>query len=74
LREVAGELHRHVEEGGDIDEQKERRPEHVHYGFHYDLRVKIGERRVYFETVLKVVKNPDDPDDPTIIVVNVHDV
>src|SRR6266516_863475 len=57
LREVARSLQLHVEAGGEIDEQPERRPEYAHYEFHYDLRVKIGERRVYFETVLKVLKD-----------------
>src|SRR5438552_18553005 len=74
LREVARELHLHVEAGGEIDEQPERRPEYAHYQFHYDLRATIGERRVSRETVLNVLKDPDDPDDPSILVVNVHDV
>ena len=74
-REVARLLHEYVESGGDdvIDEQKERRPEYAHYEFHYDLRVKIGDRRVYFETLLFCDK-PDNPDDPYIVVVNIHDV
>ena len=74
LRQIAGELHQYVEMGGKIDEQKEERPEYTSFEFHYDLRLQIGDRHVYFETVLKVFKNPDDPDDPIILVVNVHDV
>ena len=74
LRDAARELFQYVEGGGEIDEQVERRPEYAHYEFHYDLRVKIGDRHVYFETVLNVLKDPDDPDDPTILVVNAHDV
>lgn len=70
LLEVARELFRHVEDGGEIDEQKEQRPEYKHHEFHYDLRVKISGRQVYFETVLKVPKNHD----PMIQVVSVHDV
>jgi hypothetical protein len=73
-REVAHELYRHVEAGGEIDEQEERRPEYIAHEFHYDLRVNIGGRRVYFETVLIVDRDADDPDDPTILVVSVHDV
>lgn len=73
LRQVACELHQHVEEGGEIDEQVERRPEYAHCEFHYDLRVRIGDRRVYFETVLSC-EDADDPDDPLIVVVSVHDV
>jgi hypothetical protein len=46
LQEIVWELYRHVEDGGEIDEQKERRPEYAHHEFHYDLRVKIGDRRI----------------------------
>ncbi len=73
LREIARELYLYVEAGGKIDEQKERRPEFVSYEFHYDLRVKIGGRYVYFETVL-LCEDADDPDDPEIEIVSVHDV
>jgi hypothetical protein len=73
LKEVARELCQHVESGGEIDEQPERRPEYAANEFHFDLRVKIGGRRIYFETVL-FCEDADDPDDPFIEVVNVHDV
>ena len=73
LLEIARELHEYVESGGQIDEQKERRPEYVSYEFHFDLRVKIGGRNVYFETTL-FCDDADDPDDPTIEIVSVHDV
>ena len=73
LRQIARELYEYVEGGGAIDEQPERRPDYAEYEFHYDLRVKIGGRRIYFETVL-LCEDPDDPDDPVIEVVNVHDV
>jgi hypothetical protein len=73
-RDIRAELFRYVEAGGEIDEQAETRPEFVHYEFHFDLRVEIGGRRLYFETVLEIRKDPDDPDDPMIVVVNVHDV
>jgi hypothetical protein len=73
LREIARELHRHVQEGGAIDEQQERRPEWDDHEFHFDLRVWIGERHLYFETLL-YCEDHDDPDDPVIEVVNVHDV
>jgi hypothetical protein len=72
-QDIAGELHRHVENGGEIDEQVERRAEYVQYEFHYDLRVRFGARYLYFETVLKC-RNSDDPDSPMIVVVSVHDV
>jgi hypothetical protein len=73
LREIRRELHDYVDQGGAIDEQRERRPEYVDYEFHYDLRVKIGARRVYFETVL-MCDDADDPNDPKILVVSLHDV
>lgn len=73
LREIARELHEYVEAGGEIDEQTEHRPEYLSYEFHFDLRVKIGDRRVYFETVL-LCEDAEDPDDPQIEVVSVHDV
>ncbi len=71
LLEIAHELHKHVEAGGTIDEQPERRPEYVSYEFHFDLRVQIGGRLVYFETIL-LCEDADDPDDPVIQVVSVH--
>jgi hypothetical protein len=40
-------LHEFVEGGGKIDEQVERRPEYTHWQFHYDLRLQIGNRRLY---------------------------
>jgi hypothetical protein len=73
LRAIRGALHDYVEHGGVIDEQVEQRPEYTHYEFHYDLRVTIGDRRIYFETIL-TCEDAGDPDDPAIIVVNVHDV
>lgn len=71
LLEIAHELHRYVEAGGKVDEQKERRPDYVSYEYHFDLRVEIGGRLVYFETIL-LAEDPDDPDDPVIQIVSVH--
>jgi hypothetical protein len=73
-REIARLLYRHVaKQGGVIDEQVEARELWKDlYPFHYDLRVTIEGRRVYFETCLEY-KDPDDPDDPVIRVVNAHD-
>ena len=73
LREIRRELHDYVDQGGPIDEQVETRPEYVHFEFHYDLRVTIGGRRVYFETVLDC-EDAGHPDGSTITVVSVHDV
>ena len=72
-RQIARLLHEYVEAGGVIDEVNEtRNPWRNFYAFHHDLRVTIGGRLVYFETRLDY-KNPNDPDDPTIRVVNAHD-
>jgi hypothetical protein len=73
LRDIRRLLHDFVDQGGEIDEQVERRPEYTHYEFHYDLRVPIGGRRIFFETVL-MCDAAAHPDDPQIIVVSVHDV
>jgi len=56
--EIRHFLHKFVESGGEIDEQVERRPEYTHWRFHYDLRLQIGIRRLYFETVL-TCKDPE---------------
>ena len=74
VHQIAGELYHYVEKGGEIDEQKELRPEFKHFEYHYDLRVRIGTRKIYFESILKIQKDPNDPDDPSIIVVSAHDV
>jgi hypothetical protein len=58
---------------GSIDEQVEKRPEYVSFGFHYDLRLKIDDRLIYVETVL-FCDDADNPDDPRILIVSVHDV
>jgi len=72
-RDIARLLHQYVESGGEIDEQVETRALWKDfYPFHYDLRVVIGGRRIYFETCLEF-KDPNDPDDPVIRVVNAHD-
>ena len=55
-----------------IHEVKETRPEWKEYEFHYDLRVPIDDRLVYFETRLDY-KDANDPLDPAIYVVNAHD-
>src|SRR4051794_14345079 len=52
-REIARMLHKHIEAGGEIDEQVEKRELWRDlYPFHYDLRVVLGGRRIYFETCL----------------------
>ena len=66
-------LYEHVQASGKIDEVVERRNLEVEdcliRDYHYDLRVRIDGRLVYFETVL----DDDDPAFPVIWVVSVHD-
>jgi hypothetical protein len=69
LRAIAEQLYNHVAGGGEIDQVHERRPERNDRDFHYDLRLEIGGRALYVETLLL----DDDPNDPTIYVVSVHD-
>jgi hypothetical protein len=71
LRVLAEQMHLYVAGGGEIDQQKERRPEWSHYGFHYDLRFEFAGLNLYIETRLHF-ENPSDPDDPTLTVVNIH--
>ncbi len=69
LRALAEQMYNHVKAGGEIDQVPERRPEWNHYDYHYDLRFTIAGRNVYVETLL----HDEDPDDPTIYVVSIHD-
>ncbi len=73
-REIARLLYEHVgDDPSKVDEQPERREGwRALYEFHHDLRVRIEGRLIYFETRLDY-RHPDDPDDPQINVVNVHE-
>jgi hypothetical protein len=68
-RAVAEEMFRHFAAGGEIDQVREARPEWSEQRFHYDFRFEIGGRLLYIETVLV----EDDPDDPVIYVVSIHE-
>ncbi|NLS97242.1 MAG: hypothetical protein GXX96_34320 [Planctomycetaceae bacterium] len=68
-RAVAEEMWRHFETGGRIDEIRETRPEWTEYRYHYDFRIQFADRLVYVETLLI----EDEPNDPTIHVVSIHD-
>ena len=66
---VALQMYKHVQQGGEIDQVRERRPEYAdRYEFHYDFRFAIGGRRVYIETVLDETRTG-----PTITIVSMHD-
>jgi hypothetical protein len=56
--------------GGIIDQVKETRPEWDDWPFHYDFRLPIRGRELYIEVLLQ----DDDPKDPTIHIVSIHDV
>lgn len=70
LQDVVRALHDFIRNGGVIDQQPERRPEWNHWPYHYDFRLTVGSRRLYVETILQ----DDDPKDPTVHIVSIHDV
>ena len=69
IRQIADLMWEHVVAGGEIDQQLERRPEYSE-PYHYDVRIQVQARRLYIETLLL---DDDDPDDPTIYMVSIHD-
>jgi hypothetical protein len=69
-RAIGEEMFRHASGGGEIDEVKESRPEWSDRRFHYDFRIAVEGRLLYIETILI----EDDPDDPIVHVVSIHDV
>jgi hypothetical protein len=75
LREIGRLLCEHVQANGCtcVDEQVETREgwRDLHR-FHHDIRMRVAGRMIYFETRL-IYRDPDDPDDPWIQVVNAHD-
>ena len=68
-RSVSEEMFHFFAAGGEIDQVRETRPQWSEHRFHYDFRMEIGGRLLYIETILV----EDDPDDPTIYVVSIHD-
>jgi hypothetical protein len=69
LKDVASAMHDYVRAGGVIDQVPENRPEYSIWPYHYDFRPQIAGREVYIETILQ----DDDPHDPTIRIVSIHD-
>lgn len=69
LRDLAKAMFQFVESGGIIDQQVESRPEWNDWPFHYDFRLHLSGRFIYIETVLR----DDDPKDPTVHIVSIHD-
>ena len=69
LKAVAKRMYEHLQAGGTIDQTPETRPEWNDRPFHYDFRLVIDGWRVYIETILV----DDDPTDPTVHIVSMHD-
>lgn len=70
---ISSLMYEHVVSGGEIDQVVETRAEWCHlYPFHYDFRFPILGREIYIETRL-IFDDPEDPDDPVILVANIHD-
>jgi hypothetical protein len=70
LKDVARAMEGHMARSDVIDQVPETRPEWSMWPFHYDFRLQLAGREVYLETILK----DDDPKDPTIRIVSIHDV
>jgi hypothetical protein len=70
LKDVAKALNDFLQRGEVIEQLPETRPEWSMWPFHYDFRVQLAGREVYIETILQ----DDDPNDPTIHIVSIHDV
>jgi hypothetical protein len=68
-RRIAKLMCEHVQAGGTVDQVPETRPEWNDRPFHYDLRIAVAGRLIYVETILI----DDDPTDPVIRVVSIHD-
>ena len=62
-------MHEHVQVGGIVNQVKETRKEWCAWAFHYDFRLRIAGRKIFIETILQ----DDDPKDPTIHIVSIHD-
>jgi hypothetical protein len=70
IRVIGEEMFRHASAGGEIDQVRESRSEWSDSPFHFDFRIQVEGRLLYIETILI----DDDPDDPTIHVMSIHDV
>jgi hypothetical protein len=72
IKELFRLMYEYVRAGGEVDEVRETRPEWSgSFEFHYDLRFPVRGKPVYVETRLKY-RSPFIPDEPTILVMNVH--
>lgn len=71
LRAIAKLMYDHLQAGGKPNQVRESRPEYNDRDYHYDFRLSVPGRQqpVYIETILV----DDDPSDPTIHIVSMHD-
>jgi hypothetical protein len=69
LKDVAKAMCQFCQEGGVPDQVRETREEYSIWPFHYDFRLPLAGRTVYLEVILQ----DDDPKDPTIHLVSIHD-
>lgn len=71
LRAIAKLMHDHFQVGKRPDQVRELRPDYNDRDYHYDFRLSVPgrQRQVYIETILM----DDDPSDPTIHIVSIHD-
>jgi hypothetical protein len=69
LKAVVKAMHDFLAAGGVIDQVRETRPEWKDWPFHYDFRLTLAGRSIYIETLLQ----DDDPSDPTVVIVSIHD-
>lgn len=69
IRSMTRLMFEHVENGGQIDQVVERREIwRARHEFHYDFRIRVGNRKTYIETVLSVTSTG-----PTVTIVSMHD-
>ncbi|HUY32038.1 MAG TPA: hypothetical protein VMV69_04595 [Pirellulales bacterium] len=68
VRNRSTSIEDHVAGGATLDQVREGRENWLDFEFHFDLRLEIEGKRIYFETVLVRA----DPRDPLIEIVNVH--
>ncbi len=68
-RDVAKAMFESLRRGEVINQVPETRTEWSMWPYHYDFRLQLAGRDVYVETILQ----DDDPNDPTIHIVSIHD-
>ena len=70
LKALARLMNEHILAGGDIDQVRETRQQYNDRDYHYDFRLFWVDSYIYIETILM----DDDPADPILKIVSIHDV